>query len=425
MAVGGRPPERPVHLTPDERLAAQRQTSQWRRETGMSQAEIARELRVSTATYRGWENGKDPHAGPTQPQAAQLDLVLQRVLRGRYASGGALREWGWAASGDITYEHLASMLRSAGFDVPNSHAATPSTVVWVHKLHDPNLVHAVFTLAAAAATRAGLSVRLLLDDTDLAAWERTRLPGELESRIRSWFRFAAGHEDKLSTGLYSEILTPELLAERGWRTVCQYLTSKTEMLTFLLAAKTISPTQFSSESEESVLAILRQSQSLRANSILTALENWIVFEQEIATLLDSFPLDDPVPIITLGGEDEHHLWELWHSCCADELTSRVQHIYLNPMPMPSYSAVWREPALAARATRTRLAEYLRGRMHHDRNFDAVEWIINAAVSLPAVLNEDYLAWLDPVTLAAGTLLQRPPEEIAASVAKAVAEWVNY
>jgi transcriptional regulator with XRE-family HTH domain len=423
MATGGRPPERPVHLSSDERLAAQRQTAQWRRETGLSQAEISKELRVSTATYRGWENGRDPRAGPTRPLAAQLDIVLQGALRGRYASGDALRVWGWAASGDITYERLADMLRMAGFDVPNSHAETPSVVVWVHRLHDPNLVHAVFTLAAAAATRAGLAVRLLLDDTALSAYERSRMRSDLESRIKSWFRFASGHEDKLSTGLYTEILSAELLAERGWRTVCQYLHSKTEMLKFLLAAKTISPTQYSTESEESVLAILRQ-ESLHAGSILTALQNWIVFEYEIERMLESQSRDDPMPIVTLGGEDERHLWELWHSCCADALTSRVQHIYLNPMPMPSYRAVWREPALAARASRPTLAEYLRGRILHDRNFDAAEWIIKAAISLPAFLSEDFLAWIDPVTLDAATLLQRPPEEIAAAVAKAVVEWVN-
>jgi hypothetical protein len=385
---------------------------------------MARELHVSVATYRGWENGKDPHAGPTRPLAAQLDVVLLRALRGQYTSGDALRVWGWAASGDITYERLAGLLRSAGFDVPNSDGATPSVVVWVHRLHAPNLVHAVFTLAAAAATRAGLSVRLLLDDTALSAWERTRMRGELESRIRSWFHFAAGHEDKLSTGLYSEILSDEVLAERGWGTVCRYLTSRTEVLTFLLAAKIVSPTQYSTESEESVLAILRQSQARRADSILTALQNWIVFEQEIGELLELLSLDDPMPIVTLGGEDERHLWELWHSCCSDELTSRVQHIYLDPMPMPSYRAVWLEPALAARASRPKLADYLRGRMSHERNFDAVEWIINAAIGLPAFLNEDFLTWLDPVTLDVGTLLQRPPEEIAAAVAKAVVEWMN-
>lgn len=379
---------------------------------------------VSPATYRAWENGKDPHAGPTRPFAARLDEELQRRLPGRYTAGDALRVWGWVASGDMSYARLAGLLRSCGFDVPNSHPGTPSEVVWVHRLHDPNLVHAVLALAAAAATRAGLSVRLLLDDMALSAWERTSKRAELEARIRAWFSFAAGHEGKLSTAFYSEILTADLLAERGWRTASQYLTADVEVLTLLLAAKVISPAQYRTESEESVLAILRQRQSQRADTLLTALRNWVVFEREIEELLHSFSADTPIPVVTLGGEDERHLWELWHSCCTDELTARVQHIYMDAMPMPSYRSVWNEPALFARVSRPTLTEYLRWRIVHERNHDAIEWIIKTAINLPAVLNEDFLADLDPITLDPGALLARPPEDIAAVVAKAVVEWLN-
>jgi hypothetical protein len=63
-------------------------------------------------------------------------------------------------------------------------------------------------------------------------------------------------------------------------------------------------------------------------------------------------------------------------------------------------------------------------MLNERNSDAAEWIINAAISLPAFLNEDFLAWLDPLTLDIAALLQRSAEEIAAAIAKAVVEWVN-
>ena len=158
--------------------------------------------------------------------------------------------------------------------------------------------------------------------------------------------------------------------------------------------------------------------------LLTALQNWMVFEQAIAELLQPLARDAPIPIISLGGEDERDLWELWHSCCSDDLTSRVQHIYLNPMPMPSYRAVWLEPALAAGASRPTLAEHLRRRTLSDHNSDMLEWIVKAAINLPAVLNEDFLAGLDPVTLDTATLLDHPAEEIAAAVAKAVTQWVN-
>jgi len=379
---------------------------------------------VSPATYRAWENGRDPHAGPTGPLATKLDQELQRRLPGRYTAGDALRVWGWAASGDMSYERLAGLLRSTGFDVPNSHGVTPSHVVWVHRLHDPNLVHAVFALAAAAATRAGLSVRLLLDDMALTAWQRTNKRADLENRIRSWFSFAAGHEAKLTTGVYSEILTAELLADRGWGTVNRYLAADVDVLTLLLAAKVVSPGQYRTESDESVLAILRQPQSLHADLLLTALRNWIVFEREIEDLLRSVSDEIPIPVVTLGGEDERDLWELWHSCCTDDLTSRVQHIYLDAMPMPSYRSVWNESALYARVSRPTLTEYLRSRIVHERNHDAVEWIMKAAINLPAVLNEDFMANLDPVTLDTGALLGRPSEDIAAAVAKAVIQWLN-
>jgi hypothetical protein len=385
---------------------------------------MAAALLVSPATYRAWENSRDPHAGPTGPLAAKLDQELQRRLPGRYSAGDALRIWGWAASGDMSVDRLAALLRSTGFDVPNSHEATPTQVVWVHSLHEPNLVHAVFTLAAAAATRAGLSVRLLLDDMALSAWERASRRANLESRIRAWFSFAGGNEAKLSIGLYSEVVTPELLADRGWSTVSRYLTSEVEVLKFLLAAKVVSPARYRTEPEESVLAILRQAQALRADMLLTALRNWIVFEHEIENLLQRVSDDLSLPIVTLGGEDERHLWELWHSCCADDLTSRIQHIYLDAMPTPRYRSVWTEPALFARVSRPTLTEYLRSRMVHERNRDAVEWIIKAAINLPAVLNEDFMSDLDPITLDTGALFGRPDEEIASAVAKAVVNWLN-
>jgi hypothetical protein len=385
---------------------------------------MARFLDVSPATYRAWENGKDPHAGPTLPLAAKLDEVLQERLPGRYTAGEALRIWRWAAARDMSYAQLAGVLRLAGFDVPNAQATAPAHVIWVHRLHQPNLVHAVFALAAAAATRAGLSVRLLLDDTGLPAWQRTSLRDDLIGRIQSWFSFAAGDQAKLTIGLYSGILTDELLAERGWLTVCRYLAGDVEILQILLAAKVVSPTLYRTESEESVLAILRQSQAIHADMLLTALRNWIVFEYEIEDRLRTVSSDVLSPILTLGGEDERNLWELWDSCCPDNLTSAVKHIYLDAMPMPSYRSVWTESALLARVTRPTLTEYLRSRITHERNYDAVEWIIRAAINLPAVLNEDYMADIDPLALDASTLFGRPPEDIAATVAKAVIQWLN-
>ena len=55
-------------------------------------------------------------------------------------------------------------------------------------------------LAAAAATRAGLPVHLLLDDLAMNDRRNHDLCDELESRIRTWVAFASGDDAKLSTG---------------------------------------------------------------------------------------------------------------------------------------------------------------------------------------------------------------------------------
>jgi transcriptional regulator with XRE-family HTH domain len=416
-----------VHLSSQERRLAQEQTARWRREARLSQPEIAEELLVGHSTYRQWETGTGGHDGPTRRHAEDLDQLLRRRLGTGYQAGEVLRIWGWPETSDLSFARLTGLLGRAGFEMPSTTGSPPSTVLWVHRLQNPNLLHAVFSLAAAAATRGGCAVLLLLDDMALPARERPGTRVALETRIRSWYGYAGGRDGNLSVRMYSEVLTERLLAERGWRTVSDYLGSDTEVLQLLLASKVISPMQFSTDSEQSVLEVLRQAGSLKVGLLLTALRNWMVFEDQVEGLLATAPADDSMPVVTLGGEDEHHLWDLWHHCCSDELTSRVQHIYLRPMPMPSYLAVWQVPALAARTTRPMLTDYLRGRTQSDRNTDLMEWIVKAAIYLPADLNAEYHASLDPAIMDINALLRRPTDDlpaISAAVAKAVVEWLN-
>jgi transcriptional regulator with XRE-family HTH domain len=61
---------------------------------GLSQPQMAAEIHVSTATYRGWENGKDHHAGPTRAQTEQLNSALRRLLPHTYVDGEAFDVWG-------------------------------------------------------------------------------------------------------------------------------------------------------------------------------------------------------------------------------------------------------------------------------------------------------------------------------------------
>ena len=428
MAPRGRPVERPAHLSQEQRTRAQTQTQQWRQQCGLSQREMAAQIGVSPASYRPWESGRDDHAGPTRLQADQLDKALRRLLAGRYVEGEAFDLWGWPRQQDMSYDRVVDLLRSAGFDVPRLQAngRPPAGVFWVHRAREPNLVHGVFSLAAAAATRAGLPVHLLLDD--LAGDRRTPdLCDELESQIRTWVAFASGDDAKLSTRLYSEVLSESYLAERGWSAIIDYLNPRIGVLDFLVASKVISPLQYTINAEESVQALLRNAESLGAEKLLTPLQNWLVFEKQIAWILAQSPGGMANSVITLGGEDERTLWDAFHRGCSDDLSARVRHIYLRPLPMPSYRSPWQERALSAGTDRSTLTTYLANRTPSDRA-DLLEWLIRSAIYLPASLNPGFRAGLEPALQDVAALLRAsaselPPATVGA-IAKATAEWLN-
>ncbi len=337
MANGGRPVERPVHLTADRRRRAQEQTAAWRQLTGLSQRDLAAKIGVGHSTYRSWENSREPHAGPTRLSCEQLNRTLRQLLGANYRDGDAFELWGWPREWDMRYERMVELLRACDFivpDLPDPPSALPSTMFWVHKLRDPNLVHGVFALAAAVATRAGMSVSLVLDDMALPASRRRTVRSPFEASVRRWFRFAGGDDGRLSTDVYSSILTADYETERGWQAVVDYLNGDCEVLELLRASKIVSPLEYSRDAEESVLDIVRHSESLKADRLLTPLRNWLVFEKQIAALLEPAPGSEPTSIVTLGGEDERILWDLWHRGCADALSDRVEHIYLRPDSHP-------------------------------------------------------------------------------------------
>ena len=108
------------------------------------------------------------------------------------------------------------------------------------------------------------------------------------------------------------MLTEGYLAERGWPAINDYLNPRIGVLDFLVASKVISPLQYTTNPEESVLALLRNAGSLGSERLLTPLRNWLVFERQIAWILDQSPGGVADSVITLGGGDERALWEAWH-----------------------------------------------------------------------------------------------------------------
>jgi DNA-binding XRE family transcriptional regulator len=426
MGNGGRPVERPAHLSAEQRLDAQRRTREWRSQCGLSQRDMASEIGVGYSTYRLWENGQDRYAGPTRLQADQLNKALCKRLAGRYADGEAFEAWGWPRQQDMSYAQVTSLLHETGFEVPraNPNGSVPACVFWVHRVREPTLVHGVFSLAAAAATRAGLPVHLLLDDVELTDGERSDRCEEIVSRIRGWIAFASGNDARLTTSLYSEVLTDEYLMRRGWSAVIDYLSTSTSVLQFLRASKAISPQQYSTDAEASALELLRNENSIRTDRLLTALRNWLVFEAEIGRLLD-MPSTGSGSVVTLGGGDERVLWDIWRRGCPRGLPARVQHILLKPMPTPS-SQTWDEPALTASDTsRSALESYLIKRIRSDGHTDLVDWLLKAAVRLPAELSPAFRDGLLPLPasteILTGAFSQEPARAVA-PLARAIVEW---
>jgi transcriptional regulator with XRE-family HTH domain len=415
--------ERPAHLSPDQRRQAQERTRQWRQQCHRSQAEMAAEIGVSPATYRSWESSRDDHAGPTRVLTEALNKTLRRLLGNHYADGEAFDVWGWPRDQDMSYQQVTELLRSAGFLIPRPQpsAQPPTQVFWPHRVREANLVHGVFALAAAAATRAGLTVHLLLDDVGLPERKRYQCD-ELESWIRTWVAFASGDDAKVTVGLFSSVLTDEYLAARAWRALNDYLDNNW-VLKFLLASKVVSPLRYRTHSEQSVLELLENDRdSLKAGRLLTPLRNWIVFEAEITRLLRVRSAGGSGTIITLGGDDERDLWEMWDGGCAEGLSARVQHVYLRTMPVPDHTEPWNIPALrAGDSDRHMLAEYLTG----SAGPNLIEWLLRSAIRLPAGLNPGFRNSLDPVLRDVDALLRPPATDLSrvvASMASAIAEW---
>ena len=100
--------------------------------------------------------------------------------------------------------------------------------------------------------------------------------------------------------------------------------------------------------------------------------------------------------VTLGGGDEKVLWDIWRRGCPRGLPARVQNIFLKPMPTPS-SQTWDEPALTASDTsRSALESYLIKRIRSDGHTDLIDWLLKAAVRLPAELSPVFREGLLPL-----------------------------
>jgi len=134
-------------------------------------------------------------------------------------------------------------------------------------------------------------------------------------------------------------------------------------------------------------------------------------------------------VITLGGDDERDLWEMWHRGCSEDVSAQVQHLFLRAMPIPEHIEQWKVPALIASSTdRSKLAGYL---TNHAKSAgsDLIEWLLRSAVHLPAVLNPGFSDSLDPVLRDVESVLRSSGGELSSAplvgpIARAVVTWLT-
>lgn len=236
--------------------------------------------------------------------------TLERVLGAQPSADELLRqldhEFGWRLEGG-----------AAG--------SPPSVVYWPVRLRQPNLIHAVQALVAAALSARGMTVLMCLDD--LSAGPR---PDELRrilwGDVQRWFRLVAGARLPRVESLESfcepgrvaaRLLDPAKLVRptHPWAVERDYYRNQT-LYELMKTAKAIPDTDARRADAQAVLdGVL----TTRADRLLTPPAVWAFLHDVLITV------PQVEQVVTLGGEDERPTWRLWHEVFADP----IRHLY-NP-----------------------------------------------------------------------------------------------
>jgi hypothetical protein len=229
------------------------------------------------------------------------------------------------------------LLDRSGFSY-DVEAIEPTQVVWLHRLRPPHLIHGIFSLAAASALRSGLSVELVLDDTQIEDGEEADyLIDRWTIVLRHWLGQAGLDDGALKVRRFTHILEVATAEIDTWELFDRYLRSMS--LVQLLRAAKVVPLTITSTSDPVV--VLPDADATR---LKTPFFNWVVLEHLVKAELAANP---QAALVTLGGADEQILWERWQrSGLSREIRAQTGHIYLARMPLPK--PPWQYRALAWR-----------------------------------------------------------------------------
>jgi hypothetical protein len=257
-----------------------------------------------------------PDAEPVESHQARRP-GLERLIRARRSADELLRQldldFGWRREGAAP-------------------GVSPELVYWPVQLRSANLIHLVQALAAASLSACGLHVVLCIDDlnpppTETGALRDELMRDELVADICRWFDLVEGSTEPEVVSL-QEFHGPAAVARRlqdpqrllrpthPWAVEREYYRVHT-LFDVIRAVKAI-PDVESSDAEAEAVAITTGLTTTKAERLLTPLAVWAHLQDILVTR----PADT---VVTLGGDDEAHMWKLWH----DVFPGRIRHLY-NP-----------------------------------------------------------------------------------------------
>jgi hypothetical protein len=296
----------------------------------------------------------------------------------------------------------------------------PRLIFWPHRLRPPHLIHGVHGLAAVMFSKMGVPVELHLDDTGMFEPNATRVATQFEEAVRAWFSVCGAPRLPRTfriSHLMSRMPDPDRSA-RLWNLANSFYAPTNYAFDTLAAAKVI-------DAEDDNVAVPQSP----AHKVLRPLYTWLALENA----LDRHGLakSDEASVVTLGGQDEQKMWDLWRA--------RSNNPPLSSVYVPRLEALADGRKLWAHTKLNRDSTY---RVEDLKRFVQqaqadptkgellLEWFFTVAVRLAATVSDSRVAQLthggQALTDWSETLraLRQDPVEASASIAKAVSSWFH-
>jgi hypothetical protein len=196
----------------------------------------------------------------------------------------------------------------------------PGFVFWPHRVRPPHIIHGVHALTAVMLSKLDIPVELHLDDSEMERLYAEQVTEELTEAVNAWFD-ACGAPNRPAifrvSGLLDESSTLEV-ESRLWRLAREWYAPEISTFDALAAAKVVDP-------EADSVALTRA-----ADRVLRQLYTWFALEQAIER--HARVADGVVHAVTLGGADEHKMWDLWRRRSG---THNIASVYVPRLETPT------------------------------------------------------------------------------------------